>query len=143
MINTDAGKWSRLVFTSSDVQTDMLLYRDRSYLLIPSRNEENIFVAIPGGDRTEFYVYSTSLQDHANIREFFRKLYACELEKADPPELSGEMRLILVNSFLNRRVKEFHFSSLIASVVNFMGPVEGSTLRYAVKIRSAWSEYAY
>ncbi|MCL5441193.1 MAG: hypothetical protein M1468_00825 [Candidatus Thermoplasmatota archaeon] len=136
MIDTDGRTWSRLVFTAPDVRTDMLLYRDRSYLLIPARNEENIFVAIPRGDRTEFYVSSSSLQDHANIREFFRKLYACELEKSEPPDLSGEMRLILVNSFLNRRVKEFHFSSLIASVVNFMGPIEGSTLRYAVKIRS-------
>jgi len=114
----------------------MLLYRDRSYLLIPSRNEENVFVAIPRNDRTEFYVSSSSLQDHANIREFFRKLYACELEKAEPPDFSGEVRLILVNSFLNRHVKEFHFSSLIASVVNFMGPVDGNALRYVVKIRS-------
>ncbi|MHB1708909.1 MAG: hypothetical protein ACYCT2_05485 [Thermoplasmataceae archaeon] len=136
MINTDAGTWSRLVFTALDVRTDMLLYRDRSYLLIPSRNEENVFASIQRGDRTEFYVSSSSLQDHANIREFFRKLYACEFEKADSPDLSGEVRLILVNSFLNRRVKEFHFSSLIASVVNFIGPVEGSNLRYAVKIRS-------
>ena len=136
MINTDPRMWSRLVFTIPDVRTDMLLYRDRSYLLIPSRNEENEFVAIPGSDRTEFYVSSTSLQNHANIREFFRKLYSCELEKAEPPDLSGEMRLILVNSFLNRRLKDFHFGSLMASVVNFMEPVEGSTLRYAVKIRS-------
>ena len=136
MINPDPKKWSKIVFTGEDLRTDMLLYRDRAYLLIPSREGENEFVAVAGDERINFYVSSTSLQDHANVREFFTRVYHCELQETDPPDYGRENRLTMVNSFLNKRVREFHFGSLISSVINFSRPFEGSSLLYVVKIRS-------
>ncbi|OWP56515.1 MAG: hypothetical protein B2I17_05465 [Thermoplasmatales archaeon B_DKE] len=136
MIGTDQRKWSRIVFTGEDLQTDMLLYRDRAYLLIPSHGEENTFMTIAGDERTTFYVSSTSFQDHANVKEFFRRIYPCDLQESDPPDIRTEKRITLVNSFLNKRVREFFFGSLISSVINFSRPFKGSTLMYAVKIRS-------
>lgn len=130
-------KYNKIVLAiQEDIKTDLLLYRDRAYLLIPSQDAENEFKVISAADSTNFYISSTTRQDLSNLKEFFRKLYPCEFLEENPVEVRTDRTFTLVNSTVNTRLREFHFDSLISSIINFSKPVENGLLLYSVMIRS-------
>jgi hypothetical protein len=130
-------KYNELALTVQEsVKTDLLLYRDRGYLLIPSTDAENEFLVLANSDSIRYFISSTATQDLSNLKEFFRKLYPCEFINEQPEVIHEARALVLVNRIWNSRVREFHFDSFLSSVINFPRPQEESTLQYSVRIRS-------
>ncbi|MEM0155382.1 MAG: hypothetical protein QW597_02110 [Thermoplasmataceae archaeon] len=135
--NGTPRRYNEIALTvQENVKTDLLLYRDRAYLLIPSTDAENEFLVMANKESIRYFISSTTSQDLSNLREFFRKLYPCEFINEEPAAIHDAQTLVLVNRGWNSRVREFHSESFLSLLVNFPKPLKESTLKFSVRIRS-------
>lgn len=128
--------WGRFYFTDENIRTDFLLYRDRSYLALPSEGEENRFLIQSSDTNIDFYVGSTSMENYTTIQKFFEKLYSCYIKDEIPSPLNANGSVTLRNSKQSRRHGFRYFPGFIKNVIYLPSSVPDLTLQYEVIIRS-------
>lgn len=130
--------WARIADSGAASGTDLLMYRERSSLLIPDRHEENRFVVLSTKDSTQFLIGSSSEGQLKLLASFFERLYSCSVVKCDPPESFVEGR-ILINTRRNRKKADFYYPSFFRSIINIPSMVPGIKMQYETVIRSSVS----
>lgn len=130
--------WAKITDSGAEKGTDLLMYRERSGLLIPDRHEENRFVVLSEKDSTRFLIGSTSEGQLKLMASFFERIYSSSVVKCDPPNGFVEGR-ILINTRRNRKKTDFYYPSFIRSIINIPSMVPGIQMRYETIIRSSLS----
>jgi len=128
-------EWSTLIFTSRVDKTNPLMFRDRSYMLIPTPGQENIFQVNSIGEMRYFYLGSSSPTCLKNMERFYSLMYQCAVEPAGDPGMK-QIMITVRNSFLNRRRETFYSPGFMKSIIDmpfFFGAVQSS---YRIAIRS-------
>ncbi len=131
--------WGRFYFKSPDIKTDLLLYKDRSYLLLPSEGEENRFLVKAAGDAIEFYIGSTSISGFQAMRGFFSKLYDCRIDEEEPERLDSPDSIALLNKKYLRKKGFAYFPGFVSNILYLPSAIDGLELQYEVVIRSSVS----
>ncbi len=128
--------WGLLSFIQSDVPTDLLLYRERSTLLIPDSGEENRFVVQSIHGTIQYLIGSTSEGQYNLMKSFFERVYDCSVNRCEPPDRMAGGR-VLLNSWRNRRRRDFYYPSFIRNMINLPDMASGLEFQYQVVIRSS------
>ena len=131
--------WGRFYFKSPDIRTDLLLYKDRSYLLLPSEGEENRFLAKASSDSIEFYIGSTSIAGFQAMRGFFSKLYDCRIDEEEPERLDAPESIALLNRHYIRKKSFSYFPGFMSNILYLPSAIDALELQYEVVIRSSVS----
>lgn len=120
------------------MHTDLLLYKERSELLVPDINEENRFLIESQGKSIVFMIGSTSEGQYLTLKAFFERLYSIRIERCDTPDrfLSGR---ILLNGRRNGRKTDFYYPSFVRNLVNLPSMLPELRLQYQAVIRSSIS----
>ena len=133
-------RWRLLVFNDpSDIGTDLLLYKDRSYLLLPSPGEENRFVIKADSDDIDFYAGSTSLKNLDMMSSFFQKMYNSRSDDHSGPDGEYMENLVIANSRSNRRFQMFYHPAFVRNIMQIPHHLNDVALSYEVVIRSSIS----
>lgn len=130
--------WGKIVFQSEGIRTDLLLYRERSALLIPDLHEENRFVAVSREGSTSFFIGSSSEGQFALLKSFFQRVYDCTVEPDPGPKPTLRCR-IYTNVHRNRKFIDFYYPQFVRSAVNVPNMIPGIEASYTVIIRSGKS----
>jgi len=128
-------EWSTLIFTSRVEKTNPLMFRDRSYMLLPDPGQENIFQVDSMGEMRYFYLGSTSASCLRTMERFYSLMYRCSVEPSPDPGIKGN-NLPFYNSVMNWRRKTFYSPGFMKSLIDipfFFGNVESS---YRISLRS-------
>lgn len=136
-------RWGRINLTSGEdkrVLTDKVLYKDRSFLLLPKPSDVNRFYVRASEDRVEFRIGSTSYENFELMKGFFTKLYDCNVEDSEQPPpivISRPGKVFwLANIRWFRRVKASHFPSFLSNLIYLPSSMPGLKLEYGVTIVS-------
>ncbi len=127
-------EWSTLIFTRRVDKTNPLLFRDRSYMLIPTPGEENIFQVNSTGEMRYFYLGSSSSSCLNTMERFYSLMYQCTVESSSDPGTKQSM-ISVHNSILNRRREAFYSPGFMKSIIDipfYFGKVQ-STYRIALR----------
>ncbi len=130
--------WGRIVFLETGFDTDLLLYRERSTLLLPDRHEENRFVVTSGRDGTFFYIGSSSEGQFQMLKSFFERVYPCTVRKCGAPDGFIEGR-VYINSRRNRKREDFYYPSFMRNVINIPSMIPGLEIQYQALVKSSFS----
>ncbi len=127
--------WGKINFTDTQIETDLLLYRERASLLIPDYGEENRFVVVSRNENVSFLIGSTSPGQYDLLKSFFQRIYPCKVRKSEPPMhvVGGH---IILNSRRNGKRRDFFYPSFLRNVINISTMLNGITVQYQVIIRS-------
>jgi len=128
-------EWSTLIFTSRVEKTNPLMFRDRSYMLLPDPGQENIFQVDSMGEMRYFYLGSTSSSCLRTMERFYSLMYRCSVEPSSDPGIKRN-NLPFSNSVMNWRRKTFYSPGFMKSLIDipfFFGNVESS---YRISLRS-------
>lgn len=133
-------KWRVLAFNDlSDLGTDLFLYKDRSYLLLPSLGEENRFLIRAATDSVNFYIGSSSLKNLDMMSSFFQKMYNSKAEEGRDPSRTRMDNFVLLNSRVNKRFQEYYHPAFVRNIMQMPHHLRGLDLSYEVIIRSSSS----
>ncbi|MCL4342035.1 MAG: hypothetical protein M1431_08090 [Candidatus Thermoplasmatota archaeon] len=128
-------EWSTLIFTSRVEKTNPLMFRDRSYMLLPDPGHENIFQVDSIGEMRYFYIGSSSASCLRTMERFYSLMYRCSVEPSSDPGIKRN-NLPFYNSVTNWRRKSFYSPGFMKSLIDipfFFGNVESS---YRISLRS-------
>jgi len=123
---------SEVLFTIKDFRTDLLLYRERSALLIPDKNQRNMFVITNDGESIRYFLKSTTQTGLSYMKAFFSRLYMCNFEKGDPPETEPLRVLVLGPALRNFRRRHKYSPGFVRTLTGGLSSVRD--LRYAVEV---------
>lgn len=131
-------KWRMLQFNeTSEIGTDLFLYKDRSYLLLPSEGEENRFMAKSDRYDIIYYIGSTSLKNLEMMSSFFQKMYNSSTRDVTDPGKEYRDNIILFNSRFNRRFQEYYHPAFVRNITQMPHHFSDLELSYEVAVRSA------
>lgn len=126
-----------LVFTRDRIKTDLMLYKEKSELLIPSPGEENRFHALCTSTITRFFISSTSLESLSRMRFFFYRLYDAIAEETDISFGEYSHRISLTNSTIMHRKVENYYPRFVKNVFELPEVIDDLPFLYTVVIRSS------
>lgn len=132
-------KWGKISFKETGNRTDLWLYGERSYLLLPSEGEENRFVAKANSTGIDFYIGSTSQSGYQAMRAFFMKLYDCRVDSEEPERSDSSESIALLNKRIRGRNGSRYFPGFLGNILYLPTAIENLELLYEVVIRSAHS----
>lgn len=133
-------KWGKITFTSENLKTDFMLYKELSYLLIPSESQENRFVINSGENYVHFYLGSTSYRNFAMMESFFTRIYDCVVEPVEQPSFQFARKILVTNSPRNKRRGDFYYPEFIRNVVYLPFSLRNMNMSYQIAIRSSVSK---
>ncbi len=128
-------EWSTLIFTSRVEKTNPLMFRDRSYMLLPDPGQENIFQVDSTGEMRYFYIGSSSASCLRTMERFYSLMYRCSVEHSSDPGIKGN-NMPFQNSLMNWRRKTFYSPGFMKSLIDipfFFGDTQSS---YRISLRS-------
>jgi hypothetical protein len=128
-------EWSTLIFTSRVEKTNPLMFRDRSYMLLPDPGQENIFQVDSTGEMRYFYMGSSSPSCLRTMERFYSLMYRCSVEPSSDPGIKRN-NLAFRNSLMNWRKDAFYSPGFMKSLIDipfFFGNVQSS---YRISLRS-------
>jgi hypothetical protein len=129
-----------ILFPNTDIKTDSLLYREKSRLLLPEPRTQNLFLVHSDHYNTRFFLSSESQRNLERMESFFSRLYDTIFEDSELPPMEGESSaVILRNSFLNFRRKEFYHPAFVRNIFDYTSIDSSAVMRYCVSIRSGTS----
>lgn len=125
-----------LRFPPGEIKTDALLYREKSYLLIPEPFTQNLFYAISDTLETRFFLASDSRLNLERLEAFFLRLYGASCEEvADAPVHKGSVT-VLRSTILNGRTGEFYHPRFVRNILDYAAVDNTGRVSYCVAIRS-------
>lgn len=130
--------WGKIIFLDFEIDTDLLLFRERSMLLVPDSHEENRFVVLSSSEGTEFIVGSSTEGQYELLKSFFQRVYPCSIQKCEPPDGFVEGK-ILLNSRKNRKREDFYYPSFMRNIINIPSMIPDVKLQYQTVVRSSVS----
>jgi hypothetical protein len=123
---------SEVLFMIKDFRTDLLLYRERSALLIPNRDERNTFAITYDGESVRYFLKSTTQTGLSYMKAFFSKLYMCNFEKNDPPEIEPLRILVLRPALRNFGRSRKYSPGFVRTLTGGLSSVRD--LKYAAEV---------
>lgn len=131
--------WGKINFKNTGNSTDLRLYKERSYLLLPPEGEENRFMAKSSGLQIDYYMASTSESGYQAMRAFFMKLYDCRVDREVPERLGNSQSVALVNRRLRNSGDFSYFPGFLSNILYLPSALKGLDLLYEVVMRSSHS----
>ncbi len=134
-------QWGRFHFTKekSAIMTDLLLYRDRSYLLLPSEGDENRFLVHSHDSGVHFFIGSSSLENYNMMEKFFTRIYKCYIREEEPEIIDSGLSVALVNKRQLRKIGFNYFPGFVKNMIYLPSSVPNLSMQYEVIIRSSQS----
>lgn len=129
-------KTREILFPDGDIKTDSMLYREKCRLLVPEPYTQNLFFARSDQYQTRFYIASDSTRNLERMESFFNRVYGSIFEDSQLPGIEGENAVILKNSLLNLRKREFYHPGFVRNILDFTSIDRTATMRYCVSLRS-------
>lgn len=129
-------KTREILFPEGDIRTDSLLYREKCQLLIPEPYTQNLFHAITNDVQTRFFISSDSERNLERMETFFSRLYGAIFEDADSILPCFDHSIMLRNSILNFRKKEFYHPRFVRNILDFPSFERSDPISYSVTMRS-------
>lgn len=130
-----------IAFPADEIKTDSLLYREKSYLLIPEPFSQNLFYAISDEARTNFFIASESALNLERMEAFFRLVYgATFMQKTGPPEHTGPS-IVLRSTPLNARIREFYHPRFVRNLLDYSSIDRNARFSYCVAVRSGRTSF--
>ena len=123
---------SEVLFMIKDFRTDLLLYRERSALLIPDKNQRNTFVITNDGESIRYFLKSSTQTGLSYMKAFFSKLYMCNFEKRDPPENEPLRIVVLRPALRNFRGKQKYSAGFVRTLTGGLSSVRD--LKYTAEV---------
>lgn len=134
--------WKGLVFTSTDIRTDLSAYRRYSQLLIPLHGEEHRFLALCNNESVVFYLGSTTPGGTARLTTFFTSVYPSYAQD-ERPELDGfGTHCTLRNSYFNRNAAPFFYPDFLSSLIFAARSSISGRIAYQVVLRSRMARFS-
>lgn len=125
-----------IVFPADEIKTDSLLYKEKSYLLIPEPFTQNLFYAISDDKQANFFIASESLLNLGRMEAFFRLVYGASfIESAASPKHAGPATIMRSTS-LNARTREFYHPRFVRNILDYANVDRSAKISYCVTIRS-------
>lgn len=129
-------KTEEILFPAGSIKTDSLLYREKSYLLLPEPGTQNLFLAVSNEVQTRFFISSDSLNNMSRLESFFYRDYGTTFEETEMPSLQGGGSLFMRPSMLNFRSAEFYHPRFVRNLLDFTSVDTKAMIAYRVSIRS-------
>ena len=130
-------KWLEMSVTDADPRTDAVLYKEKSNLLIPESGNENQFRVISSFTSRTMYIGSTSQKSLERMQAFFYKLYGAAFENA-APKIQFEKHLILVNSWWDRKMKDFYHPEFVRNLLDLSASSHDLVWQYGVNLLGSY-----
>ena len=125
-----------ILFPEGEIRTDSMLYREKCRLLLPEPYTQNMFYVQGDQYQTRFFLASDSTRNLERMESFFSRIYGSVFEDSPLPEDGAGHSLVLRNSALNLRKKEFYHPGFVRNILDFTSIDRAATMRYCVTIRS-------
>ncbi len=132
-----------ILFPAGEVRTDSMLYREKCRLLLPESYTQNMFFVQSSQFQTRFFIASESTRNLEMMEAFFSRMYGAVFEDSQLPEVGGNNSVILKNSILNLRKKEFYHPGFIRNILDYTAVDRTAVIRYCVSVRSGGSGRRY
>jgi len=120
-----------------DFRTDMLLYRERAALLLPDKDQRNSFIISHDGNEVRFFIKSTTLAGLSYMKAFFSKLYLCNFERQDPPQIDALRILVIRPSLRNFRGKQKYSAGFVRTLTQGLASVRDLNYQAEVIIETS------
>lgn len=130
-------RWGKLNFKGPSVNTDLLLYKERSYLILPSEGEENRFFVSADESGVDFFIASSSVRNFQAMRGFFTKMYDCYASEEEPERIQSGGRFVMTNRNIMKKSAFSYFPEFLRNMIYLPSSVEDLKLQYEVIIRSS------
>ncbi len=128
--------WKGLVFTSTDIRTDLSVYRRYSPFLIPLQGEEHRFLAKCDCSSVVFFLGSTSSEGLERLATFFTSVYPSYVQDEIPDPEMANTYCTLRNSHFNRKVRPFYYPDFMSSLIFAARSAKTGKVTYEVVLRS-------
>lgn len=125
-----------ILFPSGQIKTDSLLYREKSHLLIPEAETQNVFAVVAEEFETRFYISSDSMRNLERVQSFFSRLYGAIFEDSDGIEATRSTPIMLKNSLSNVRRGEFYHPRFVRNILDYPSVHKGTGMVYRVTVRA-------
>lgn len=125
-----------ILFPDGEIKTDSMLYREKCRLLLPEPFTQNLFFVQSDQYRTRFYIASESARNLERMESFFSRIYDSIFEDSEPPAIGGDSTVMLKNSSLNLRKKEFYHPGFVRNILDYTSIDRTASMRYCVSIKS-------
>ena len=129
------SRTKELNFSTGEIKTDSMLYRDKAYLLLPEPGTENSFTVLCDEKQTRFFISSSARKNLERLELFFFRIYGT-VARDSPVTKRYSFNLTIFNSSLNLRKGDFYHPRFIRNILDF--PLIDHDIRfsYTVRIRS-------
>lgn len=127
-----------IVFTDSNLKTDLLLFRNHAEMLVPPRKYFNEFILYSEGGNTHFYIGSSSNGAYELLRSFFTRLYPCYVKESNPSIKRGRGRIYYV-SREKKKSFEYYFPDLLNSIATLAAMFPECNIAYLCRVYSSLS----
>ncbi len=128
-----------ILFPEGEIRTDSMLYREKCRLLLPEPFTQNMFYVQSDQYQTRFFLASDSTRNLERMESFFSRIYGSVFEDSALPDSGINHALILRNSALNIRKKEFYHPGFVRNLLDYTSIDRSATMRYCVSLRSGKS----
>ncbi len=125
----------KVIFTSRDFRTDIMLYRDTSYLLLPASGGVNKFRIVSYDRRLHFYICSSTETGYVLFSQFFTRNYPCYVKEEYDNEMNGMNHHYFVNRSSDRKLGDIYFPRLLRNIVNISYSFPEAMMEYSASIR--------
>lgn len=125
-----------ILFPNASIMTDSLLYKEKARLLLPEPYTQNLFLVQSDLYQTRFFLASESRRNLERMESFFFRLYDTMFEDSELPHMESASSMVLRNSLLNIRKKEFFHPAFVRNLFDYSSIERNATIRYSVSIRS-------
>ncbi|MGC8608794.1 MAG: hypothetical protein ACP5UV_02860 [Thermoplasmata archaeon] len=125
----------KVIFTSTDFKTDIMLYRDTSYLLLPAKGTSNSFRISSHDGRLHFHVCSEIEINYGLLSQFFTRNYPCYLKEDQNGIENGMKYRYYVNRSSDRKLGEIYFPRILRNIVNISYSFPELQMEYSAEIR--------
>lgn len=132
-----------ILFPAGEIRTDSMLYREKCRLLLPESYTQNMFLVQSTQFQTRFFIASESTRNLEMMEAFFSRMYGAVFEDAQLPEVGGNNSVILKNSILNLRKREFYHPGFVRNILDYTAVDRTAVIRYCVSVRSGSSGRRY
>ena len=130
------SRTKELIFSTGEIKTDSMLYRDKAYLLLPEPGTENAFTVLCDEQQTRFFISSSARKNLERLELFFFRIYGTIIE--DSPAMHRySSSLTIFNSLLNLRTGDFYHPRFIRNILDFPHIDHDIRFSYTVRIRSS------
>ena len=130
------SRTKELIFSTGEIKTDSMLYRDKAYLLLPEPGTENAFTVLCDEQQTRFFISSSARKNLERLELFFFRIYGTIIE--DSPVMHRySSSLTIFNSLLNLRTGDFYHPRFIRNILDFPHIDHDIRFSYTVRIRSS------